>query len=465
MTMRNCSTRISLIGVFASLLLTLSVTSTLQAVETSALPSSHKTYAYANGKWFDGETFQDTTFYFKAGHLTTFPPSVIDKVVDLQGGFVLPPFGEAHTHNVEGSWNIDHTIHTYLKHGIFYVKNPNNIGEFAEQIQAKLNTSHSIDVVFANGGLTSTEGHPVKLYEDILRLHRYAPFIGRKARGWFKDRGYFTIDTQQDLDMTWPRILSGKPDFIKIYIGHAPTSVTKQNSTVPRFRKGLNPDLIVPIVQRAHKNGLRVSAHVETAEDFREAVHSGVDEIAHTPGWYLPSQEHAKSTILSKHDAQLALHHHVTVVTTAVASLFHPPGHHQSHKPPHSHSSNQQSQADHPAEDVQQTQQLAQTILKDNLQLLHRHGVKLAIGSDHAETSLAEALHLHHLGVFDTLTLLKLWCETTAETIFPHRKIGKLKEGYEANFIVLAGNPIHDFQQVRHIQLRVKQGRPLIPDI
>ena len=57
-----------------------------------------------------------------------------------------------------------------------------------------------------------------------------------------------------------------------------------------------------------------------------------------------------------------------------------------------------------------------------NLKLLHQAGVKIAIGSDHAETALAEALHLYHLDVFDNLTLLKMWSEITPQTIFPSRK-------------------------------------------
>jgi hypothetical protein len=51
-----------------------------------------------------------------------------------------------------------------------------------------------------------------------------------------------------------------------------------------------------------------------------------------------------------------------------------------------------------------------------------------------------------------------MWCETTAETIFPNRKIGHLKEGYEASFLVLGGNPIDSFGSVKDIRLRFKQG-------
>ena len=423
---------------------------------------SQKVYKFANGKWFDGQTFQDTTFYTNNGFLTKTRPPVVDEVINLDGRFVLPPFGEAHTHNVEGPWNIDQTVLTYLRRGIFYVKNPNNIGEFSRQIRGKINTPGSIDVVFAHAGLTSSGGHPVRLYEDVLRLHRYEPTIGKKKRGWFENRGYFTIDSTQDLDHKWSLILSGKPDFLKIYVGSATPTKTDSGSPQKHFRQGLNPDLVVPIVKRAQRHGLRVTAHVETATGFRTAVASGVEEIAHLPGWYVPSKKLLPELQLQEHDAQLAADHNVTVVTTTVASQFPPSRHHQAHSPPRSHSSDAHSNQN--AEDVHHLRLLAQEVQKKNLQLLHKHGVNIAIGSDHAETSFEEAQNLYDMGIFDNLTLLKLWCETTAETIFPHRKIGKLKEGYEASFILLQDNPIQDFQQVRHISLRVKQGIPLLGD-
>ena len=68
---------------------------------------------------------------------------------------------------------------------------------------------------------------------------------------------------------------------------------------------------------------------------------------------------------------------------------------------------------------------------------------------------------LHGLGVFDNKTLLKIWCENTAKTIFPDRKLGFLREGYEATFLVLNGNSLIDFMNVKDINLRVKQGKIL----
>jgi imidazolonepropionase-like amidohydrolase len=86
-------------------------------------------------------------------------------------------------------------------------------------------------------------------------------------------------------------------------------------------------------------------------------------------------------------------------------------------------------------------------------------GARLAIGSDDVgDSSVREAEHLHSLGVFDALALLKLWTEDTPRSIFPQRRIGLLREGYEASFLALEGNPLDDWRNVRRIKLRFKQG-------
>jgi imidazolonepropionase-like amidohydrolase len=99
-------------------------------------------------------------------------------------------------------------------------------------------------------------------------------------------------------------------------------------------------------------------------------------------------------------------------------------------------------------------------MLVQNLGVLRKHHVPIAIGSDSfRQTALMEALSLSKLQAFDNLTLLKMWCEVAAATIFPKRKIGFLKDGYEA--LVLSGNPLADFANVRTIELRIKRGEPL----
>src|SRR5262245_50769117 len=100
-----------------------------------------------------------------------------------------------------------------------------------------------------------------------------------------------------------------------------------------------------------------------------------------------------------------------------------------------------------------------QNMISGNLQLLKKYNVSIAIGSDsYSKTSAFEAWRLYDLKIFSNLQFLKMWSEITTATIFPKRKIGYLKEGYEASFLVLNKDPLTDFKNTEQISLRVKQG-------
>jgi hypothetical protein len=97
----------------------------------------------------------------------------------------------------------------------------------------------------------------------------------------------------------------------------------------------------------------------------------------------------------------------------------------------------------------------------ENLKLLHQAGVTIAIGSDHAETALAEALHLHQLGVFDNLTLLKMWSETTPQTIFPSRKLGDLRRGLKPAFWSYKKIHLKTSKMFRPLNFVLSKGFPI----
>ncbi len=177
------------------------------------------------------------------------------------------------------------------------------------------------------------------------------------------------------------------------------------------------------------------------------------------PGGFWGPTDQASRMVLTEEDARLAASAGVVVTTTTVAMRPAQGGH--AHHSPHHPSHAAQGQNDHGFSMDSTVWQRATDMQIHNIRLLHRHGVRLAIGSDHAETSLAEALHLHELGLFDNLTLLRLWCEDTPRTILPDRRIGRLDEGYEASLLVLSDNPIEHFQAVTDIVFRMKQGRVL----
>src|SRR5262245_55468833 len=87
-----------------------------------AAAQSAKTIAFTNGAWFTGSSFESKTGYYVRGIVTFRRPSHLDETIDLRGRYVIPPFGEAHNHNVETLNKVEALVARYLQHGIFYVK-------------------------------------------------------------------------------------------------------------------------------------------------------------------------------------------------------------------------------------------------------------------------------------------------------------------------------------------------------
>jgi len=384
------------------------------------------TFAFTNGNWFTGRSFEHKTAYSVAGRLTFRRPAHIDRTIDLHRGFVVPPFAEAHNHNVEGLNDLDALIARYLRHGIFYVKNPNNLARDRAALLSRLNRADSIDVTFSNGSFTGSGGHPVEIPERLIRTGKWTE---ADAEGGF----YYAVDNAAELERKWPKLLSTHPDFVKTYLLYSDDYARRRDDRHFDAWKGLDPFLLPLIVQRAHAAGLRVSTHIEDAADFHNALEAGVDEVNHMPGFRFEAdlEQHPISQFeIPEADARRAANQGTYVVTTLAGTS---------------------------KRDAAQDQ-----LNVNNLQMLLKHRVRLALGSDsYRFDTLPEALYLNSLHVMNSLQLLNLWCSSTVETIFPGRKVGRLKEGYEASFLVLATNPLADFSAVEKIDLEVKQGHVL----
>jgi imidazolonepropionase-like amidohydrolase len=247
----------------------------------------------------------------------------------------------------------------------------------------------------------------------------------------------FIIESETDLLTKWEKIMAGKPDFIKTILSHSENFAKRR--TIPKLfgYNGLDPELLPRIVKKAHSAGLRVSTHIYSAADFRAAVRAGVDEINHMPGIRFDEGTNEADYTLTPEDAKRTAQQGIIVVATAsLAPLF--------------------SKGEALAK--------VQSVQRKNLELLKRNGVRLAVGSDnYMDTSVGEAMYLKSLNVFDNAELLRMWCETAAYTTFPHRKIGYLREGFEASFLVLGGDPLTNFDSVKNIKIKFKQGRLLPP--
>lgn len=401
---------------------------------------------FGNGRWFNGATFELATLYSVDGFLTKKRPGKVDSIVDLTGKYIVPPFGEAHNHNISRPAT-EMELNRYVQQGIFYVMIQNNMPPNST-VQTTPPPPTPVEVLYANGGLTASGGHVVALHENIISRGGLKGLTKADLDG----RAFVVVDSEADLDSKWPKVLAQNPDFIKVYLGFSEELETRKRATEYFGKRGLDPRILKSVVRRAHQATLRVAAHIETAADFHEALEAGVDIIAHLPGWRIGvaagfQDNSIDRWIISVEDARRAAKKGVVVVTTALAGKG----------------------AANPRDD---NYAAYREIHKRNLRTLAANKVTLAIGSDYYEgTSLAEAFLLgsqpllgggvEPLSAFDNLTLLKMLCEVTPAAIFPRRKIGHLDDGYEASFLALEGNPIEDFSSVRRIAVKVKRGQVL----
>lgn len=404
-------------------------------------------YKFINGNWFDGNKFEKKNFYSVNGILTNKKPTKINETIDLKNGFVIPPFGDAHTHNLDGVRDLDRVSKAYLEEGTFYVQVLGNYAAGAKQARPLLNKPSTLDVSYANGMPTNTYGHPFMVYEPIaMGIYNPAEAFQRvdevKKSRIGENNVYWFLDSKADVDAKWEKILAAKPDIIKIALVDAENY--KKYVAEGAINKGLSPEVAEYVVQKAHQSALRVYAHIETANDFRLGLKIGVDGFAHSPyyDWNGSFETKPKDDLTSK-DIKLAARKKVVVIPTAQRGIY----------------GTVDFDADKKGTINQERFGRLLNRQKNLFNKMHRNGVRIALGLDnYGTTLLPEILYFADNKIFDNLTLLKIAVETTPQTIFPNRKIGKLREGYEASFLVLDGNPLEDFNQIKNIKLRVKQG-------
>jgi imidazolonepropionase-like amidohydrolase len=387
---------------------------------------------FDNGLWFNGQRFVPATVFVEHGELR-FAKDKKDarapaqQVIDLARKHVAPPFCEAHNHNL-GLADLarnELALYKYLRDGVFYVKVLSNLPRQSAAVWGTYNLPTSVDAVFANGGVTGPGGHPIRLRERLLEQGVYEGFTKETLR----DHAYYVIDSDADIEAKWPLILQYRPDFLKLMLVESEHYAARRDDPAYFGTKGLSPQIFAKLVQKAHKNNLRVSVHINSVSDFHVAVAAGVEEIAHLPGY-------REAKLVDKADAAEAARRGIVLVTTAALI-------------------NRHKERDPALYAAVREAQIA------NLRILKEAGVKLAVGSDeYDDTSIAEVAHLRSLGVFDDAEILRMWTANCAG-MFSGRRIGQLADGYEASFIAFAGDPLKDFWNTRNIVLRVKDARIL----
>lgn len=399
------------------------------------------TTRFTGGRWYMDGRFADTTAYSVAGVLTFDEPERVDRTIDLDGGWAVPAFGEAHTHRLSDPATLDRDHADFLAAGVFYALVQDPVGEVTTAHRTRATDPLGVEVVYTQGVVTPSGGTIARMYE---RLAGQGAFGTDVSVADIDGRLLFRLDRPADVARRWDEIEAVNDRFVKVIVAFSDEIDTRladprryghdppRGTAVP----GVRADVLEALVERAHGAGLQVSAHIETAADYRAAVRAGVDWIAHFPAsWQIGEASGYGARQLEPWLVAPGDVGRVPVITTLA-----------------------------PWSPDDPRLELFREVHTHNLRTLVEGGAPLLLGSDLFDgTVVDEALFLRDLGVLDDARLLELLAVQTPRHIDPGHRLGYLREGWEASFVVLGGDPTADLERIRDIRLRVKHGFLLEP--
>ena len=373
----------------------------------------------------DGRGFERRDLFIEDGTFVERRPDVDVRVIDAKGRHVIPPLADAHTHRFSRSADARDSRRLFLEHGFLYVANLCCPSDAREATSRFTNRPDGVDVLFANGAITAPNGHPIALYRS---LHRRRGGQEDTFLAEYEDNTFYVVASREDLARKWRMLEPLRPDLVKIILSdsevHEPTASGRRDG-------GLDPGLVPAVVTRARAAGIRVVAHVNSAVDFRVAMAAGVELIAHTPGFGARPGQDETAFRLTRDDARAALARGTSVITTAGAY------------------------------DGRDDNSFARAIVTHNLKQLDEAGVPILFGTDEWFGPELELRALPAIG-FSPEALVRMLTKTTPRALYPERRLGALRPGFEGSLVILAGNPLDDFAQVTSARLVVKRGRVLL---
>jgi len=386
------------------------------------------TLAFRGGRWFDGTRFVPARWYSVDGRLTRTRPARIDATIELGDRYVLPPLVEAHSHDMQNGRFAAISNGKNLRAGVFYSVQMCSRPDQRQDFAGFFGQSASVDVLYADACISSGDGHPLGM---ILSSAREAGMTVTPEDG---RRFYDPIDTLADLDRLWPQILARRPRLIKFIMINGDRRERDRGNARLFGYLGLDPALAAPLVERAHRAGIRVVAHADSASDFATAVAAGVDILAHLPGYRIADGMSAADYRIADAVIAEAARRNIVVITTAGISASH----------------------------VQRNPGNAEPLRAmqiENLTRLRAAGVTLAIGSDNVMgTVVDEIVYLDGLGVMPRAELLRRATADTARAMFPDRAIGSFQEGADASLVAYDADPLQSIETLRSPRILIKNG-------
>jgi imidazolonepropionase-like amidohydrolase len=249
-----------------------------------------------------------------------------------------------------------------------------------------------------------------------------------------RDNTPYWINTEAEGRAAVRELAANKVDIVKIW-------VDDRNGMYPK----LTPALYGAIIDEAHKNNLRVTAHIFTLEDAKGLLRAGVDAFAHS---VRDKDVDDEFMTLVKQHPNLVVNPNLPDrgVKTDVSWL----------------------QASLPAADYQKVQeenvdnQRAQTahgIQARNLAKLTAAGVKIVVGTD-GNTPYAPHVEMEDMRLAGMTPMQVIVASTkNAAEFLRANDAGTIEPGKSADLLVLDANPLDDIKNTRKISAVYLRGQ------
>jgi imidazolonepropionase-like amidohydrolase len=351
------------------------------------------------------------------------------ETISLKGKFILPAFGDAHTHRF--TEEDPEAKDLFLSAGFVYLHNLNGNALSRARTFKDCNTKTSPDVRFANAGFTCTGGHPVGLYTFLANRDGSADKAATFER--VSNYNFYITDSVDEVAEKWPKFARSGADILKLFLLHSER--WQPNSTEPS--QGLKPEVARAIANRAAADGIRIAAHVESAADAALALDCRVSLLAHMPGYGMrPDQDPAQFLVPDALLQKLA--ENKTAVTPTLGLIY----------------------AD--AKDQDGTNKV-RAWKNAQAQRWKNAGILLLYGSDNYFDPKSELTALIDSKIWTPAELIDMLASHTPRWIFPSRSVGSLAPGHEATFITLSSNPLEDPTALLNIDSTYKEAQKLWP--
>lgn len=370
------------------------------------------------------------------------------KVVDMQGLTIMPLMINTHGHLglVNGTSqsvanqtdaNIRHQLLRYQEYGVGAVLSMGTDGQkFADFREAsRRGTLPGADVYSAGIGFGAKDGVPPTSmgFTDVLRPT--SPDEARKG-----------VDQQAPL----------KPDFIKIWVDDFWGQYPK-----------MSPAIYQAIIDEAHRNGLRVAAHLYHLDDARALVAAGVDVLAHSirdgevdNALLAEMKNHRVAYIptLSLDDFAFAYGNSPAWINDPFFRAALDPGVLEMITSP-------EYKAKVRANKASALETAALPIAMKNLKSIYDAGILVALGTDSGATPVRVQGFAEHMELMlmvqaglTPLQAISVATKNAAQLLRISDDHGTLEVGKKANFIVLEKDPSQDIRNTQMIRAVWKNG-------